>query len=219
MELNLPRHPARYTDSLLPVFAEIIPPNSYGLDPFGGTGKIYELGKLVDGLSIECLEIEPEWARYDSRITVGNALDMPWAEATFDWICTSPTYANRMADHHEAKDSSRRNTYRHALGRPLNACNSGQMQWGLEYQRFHVAAWIEAHRVLKPGGVFILNIKDHIRGGRRVRVSRWHHETLKEVGFLPMGIKPVRCPGNRYGQNGKSRISYELVLWYRKGCA
>ena len=30
-------------------------------------------------------------------------LELPWPENTFDAICTSPTYGNRMADHHDAR--------------------------------------------------------------------------------------------------------------------
>lgn len=128
------RHPAKFTDALLPSFAHLIPPATRGLDPFGGTGKIFLLHDLVPDLQIECIELEPEWAAYDSRITVGNALALPYCDASFDWVCTSPTYGNRMADHHNARDGSRRNTYRHALGRPLHRDNSGAMQWGDEYR-------------------------------------------------------------------------------------
>jgi hypothetical protein len=51
------------------------------------------------------------------------------------------------------------------LGRPLTPGNSGALQWGEEYRALHVAVWTECRRVLKPGGIFVLNVKDHIRGG------------------------------------------------------
>lgn len=206
------RHPAKYTDSLLPVFAGMIPPYSCGLDPFGGTGKIFSLCNLIPGLRVECVEIEPEWAAYDSRITVGNALALPFEDDTFDWVCTSPTYGNRMADHHNARDVSHRNTYRHALGHTLHADNSGAMQWGEQYRQFHIKAWNEVRRVLKAGGVFILNCKDHIRRGERVRVCDWHKDTIDITGFEVVEEKEIECPGNRFGQNGDCRVSGEMVF-------
>ena len=213
---TLTRHPARYTDALLPIFAQIIPTYSRGLDPFGGTGKIFEIERYVEGVEIECVEIEPEWAAYDNRITVGDALALPWGDGYFDWICTSPTYGNRMADHHEARDCSKRNTYRHALNRPLHPANAGQLQYGAEYQKLHRSAWAEAWRVLRPGGLFILNIKDHIRRGERVNVTQFHEEALRSVGFTWLGSEQVKCPGNRFGQNGGARIEYETVAWFQK---
>ena len=498
---TLTRHPARYTDALLPIFAQIIPTYSRGLDPFGGTGKIFEIERYVEGVEIECVEIEPEWAAYDNRITVGDALALPWSDSYFDWICTSPClahgqrilrkdlrwvgvesinegdqviafdenddglkangaprrrkwriatvirsvtknvdcvrvhlsngesivctpehpwlaqrykrggnnkvghvqwvqakdlisrdtytrrvhgkpmeipkkqtgwwvhkqldvwsddmsydagwlagifdgegslsfgahgspklmvtqvegqvteliklrmnslgidfstllrtgtpahrqsiyniyvkggfpailktlgrirparliskldklnissrsidasrkvqviavehvgkrdiqeietstgtyigegylhhncYGNRMADHHEARDCSRRNTYRHALNRPLHPANAGQLQYGAEYQKLHRSAWAEAWRVLRPGGLFILNIKDHIRRGERVNVTQFHEEALRSVGFTWLGSEQVKCPGNRFGQNGGARIEYETVAWFQK---
>lgn len=63
------------------------------------------------------------------------------------------------------------------------------MQWGRNYCEFHDRAWAEAVRVLKPGGLFMLNIKDHIRGGRRQRVTLWH--ALNLVGRH--GVRVVEC--------------------------
>lgn len=206
------RHPAKYTDSLLPVFASMITPSTYGLDPFGGTGKIFLLCKLVPEISVECIEIEPEWANYDTRIKVGNALALPFEDGTFDWVCTSPTYGNRMADHHNARDNSHRNTYRHALGRTLHPDNSGAMQWGEQYRAFHLRAWGEVRRVLKSGGVFILNCKDHIRQKKVVRVCDWHKQALIDLGFQIVDEKPIECPGNRFGQNGDCRVNSEMVF-------
>ena len=86
-----------------------------------------------------------------SLTIVGNALALPmeWTNC-FDMVITSPTYGNRMADHHNARDGSKRLTYTHQLGRPLSETNSGRMHWGQDYKDFHVRAWSEVDRVLKP---------------------------------------------------------------------
>ena len=55
---SLARHPARYTDALLPIFSEFIPTYSRGLDPFGGTGKIFEIEKYV-GLAPAATDLIP----------------------------------------------------------------------------------------------------------------------------------------------------------------
>src|SRR3990167_7947475 len=154
-----PKHPAKFGDAVLDAAVQLLyrvhAPGAKTdggpmtiLDPFAGVGKVHRLrdyGFLTIGV-----EIEPEWADQSPHTVVGDALDLPWPNAHFDAICTSPSYGNRMADHHDAKDGSPRHTYRHYLGRPLSPHNSGAMQWGREYRAFHRRAWAEAARVLKP---------------------------------------------------------------------
>lgn len=210
------RHPARYTDLLLPVFAQLAKGRKSILDPMAGTGKIFLLREHGITTEIKAIEIEPEWAAMHPETQMGNALDLPFPNSYFDCVIVSPCYGNRMADHHHAKDSSHRNTYTHALGRTLHDDNSGAMQWGLQYKAFHVAAWAEVHRVLCVDGSFILNVKDHIRKGQRQHVVDWHIETLVTHGFTLLQHVKVNCPGNRFGQNGKARIDYESVLEFKR---
>ena len=208
------RHPARYSAELQPVLVEALRGCHRLLDPFGGVGGVFALEPFLPGCQIDAIEIEPEWAAQNSRITQGNALALPWPAATFDAICTSPCYGNRMADHHEARDASKRNTYRHALGRPLHPDNAGALQWGDAYRAFHLRAWCEALRVLRPGGRFVLNVKDHIRGGALQPVSAWHVETLATLGMRQVWRKEIACPGQRCGANGHLRMSTESVLLF-----
>lgn len=211
------RHPARYTDVLLPVFVELLDGATRVLDPFGGTGKIFELETLLPGVFFAAVEIEPEWAGMHPKTTLGNALALPWADGYFSDIVTSPAYGNRMADCHTARDDSRRNTYTHCIGRKLHKDNSGAMQWGDQYRQFHLQAWTEAKRVLCGGGRFILNIKDHIRDGKRQHVTEWHCFALQSLGFVELKHIQVACPGQRFGANGGARIDYESVILFEKG--
>lgn len=211
------RHPARYTPRLLPVFADLLAGCRRVLDPFGGTGRVFELERLLPGCTVDAVEIEPEWCAWHPRTTLGNALALPWPAATFDGICTSPCYGNRMADHHEARDASRRNTYTHALGRPLHPDNAGALQWGDAYRDFHQRAWREAVRVLEPNGRFALNVKDHIRAGARQQVTAWHVDVLAGLGLALTDRREIACPGQRCGANGDLRIEHESVLLFVLG--
>ncbi len=213
-------HPARYSDALLTTFARMLQGNNCILDPFGGTGKIFLLEHWLPDARIEAVEIEPEWAALNPRITLGNALHLPWDDKYFDAVCTSPSYANRMADGLRNPVNWARDytyiTYAQKLGHKLHSDNSGAMQWGSEYRVFHIAAWTEARRVLQPNSKFVLNIKDHIRAGMVQPVTQWHIEALESLGFILQEHARVDCPGMRWGQNGKARVDYESVILFTK---
>ena len=209
------RHPARFPDSILHEFDRLLP-DGLVLDPFAGTGRIHELATTTR--SIVGVEIEPEWAALHPSTVVGNALELPFADDSFDAIATSPAYGNRLADHHEARDGSVRRSYRHDLGRPLHPANAGGLQWGEGYRTFHRDAWIEAVRVLRPGGMFVLNIKDHVRAGRVVPVTAWHVGVLASwCGLTPIEVIEVPCAGMRYGANSQARTGVEYVIVFRAG--
>lgn len=217
-------HPARFSDEVLAAIRELLAgaapgkrhprPRPQVLDPFAGTGRIHELRPDLDTFGIE---IEPEWAALSEHTDVGDVLALPFDDEHFDAIATSPCFGNRLADAHAASDPERRRSYTHDLGRPLHPHNAGALQWGQRYRKFHLEAWDEAVRVLRPGGLFVLNIKDHTRDGARQPVSSWHMRVLVEDRDLVLEdcIALAEIRHLRQGSNADARWA-ELVWLLRK---
>lgn len=107
-------------------------------------------------------------------------------------------------------------TYRHVLGRPLHPDNSGQLQWGEKYCAFHRKAWGEVARVLKPGGLFLLNISNHIRDKKEQAVMPWHLKACLEGGFKLLDMETVETPRMRFGENHGARVAHEYVLVFER---
>jgi SAM-dependent methyltransferase len=105
--VSLVKHPAKYADVLLPVMAEWLQGCERVLDPFGGVGKLVQIAP-----NAYLNELEPEWAQQcymgSRRTTIADARKLPYPDAVFDAVCTSPTWGNRMADHHDAKEKCSR---------------------------------------------------------------------------------------------------------------
>ena len=207
------KHPATFSTAILDVIDELLGDAFIVFDPFAGVGGIHNL--VGRGRATYGAEIEREWADAHPRTFCESALDLFWADNGFDAIATSPTYGNRMADTYDGRDGSTRATYRIALGRPLDEENSGGMQWGLAYRVFHLKAWVEAVRVLKPGGRFVLNCKDHIRGNERQRVTDWHVSVLEDLGLGVHDWRRVPSRGYGYGANATARVDAEDVVLLR----
>ena len=205
-------HPAKFSDPVLAQVSKFLPSGALVLDPFAGMGLIHSLSH-VKTIGVE---IEPEWASVHPNTIIGDALTLPFPDSTFDAIATSPVYGNRMSDSFEAKDKSRRITYRHCLGRSLHLNNSGQLQWGPKYKEFHIQAWKEATRVLKPEGRFILNVSDHIRKGSIKAVSIWHVAEVLKLQYRVLDWELVRTQRMRMGQNAKLRVEHENVILFQK---
>lgn len=214
------KHPATFTNWLLPVFEEIVRRYTPGdssvrvLDPFAGTGKVHQLP--FDTLGIE---IEPEWAAQHPNTIYGDSTRLlTWLDPVFDAVVTSPAYGNRMADKYLGDSKgSRRYTYATALGRHLRDNNGAGMRWGQEYRDLHEKVWRQCYKVLRPGGIIVVNVKNHIRDGKTVDVVGWHLETLQDtVGFQFLAHYDAPCPGQRHGANRHLRVDNEEILVLRR---
>lgn len=212
-------HPAKFSAPILETVRKLLDyyeVEGFIVDPFAGVGGIHDLA--TTNRRTYGIELEPEWAEQMMERGPG------WCGDFFHWepkftvaaVVTSPTYANRMSDHHEAKDDSRRMTYKHQLGRDLTAGNSASMGWGVPYRAFHIMAWNRCRELLMAGGWMFLNVKDHVRNGQVVPVADWHRTRLIGAGFQLMDDVQVPVRGMGFGQNRDLRVDHERVMaFYR----
>lgn len=205
-------HPAKFSDPVLDRIAQMLASNiDYRprvIDPFAGTGKVHQLS----GVRCVGVELEPEWAEMHPDNIIANALHLPFPDATFEGLITSPCYGNRLADAHNAKDGSVRHSYTHTIGRKLHPDNSGQMQWGVRYRDFHHAAWNEAIRVLRPGAFVIVNVSNHIRKGEEQLVTEWHLSWFLAHNCRAVDLASVSTKRLREGANYGARVEGENVF-------
>jgi len=200
-------HPAKYNFKFIPSFVEFLSGCKTILDPFGGTGRV----KLLEqyGFSTTDVEIEPEWA----TCICGDSQKLPFKDNSFDGICTSPTYGNRMADSFVDKKPERhykRNTYHHTLGRKPSFHNTGLYHFGKRYLNLHEMIYKECKRVLKPNGVFVLNTKNFIHSGVETDVTNAHLCILSGMGFVVKELRSVPTNGLKYGDN-RTRVQHEQI--------
>ena len=198
----------------MPIFYDIVKDCKSILDPFAGTGKIGLLKDLGFKGKIICNDLEAEY----SEIKYYSVDEWLHQDAEFihcekvDTIVTSPTYGNRMADSHNARDLSKRMTYKHQLGRDLTNGNTGVMQWGEKYKQKHIACYNHWRSLLNKDGLLVINISDHIRKGQIVNVAEWHKQTLISLGYKFVSETKVPVSRLRFGANNKLRIDYEYIF-------
>lgn len=225
-----PSHPAKFTPAVLDHLRELVVDEAERLgrkptllDPFAGVGRIHKLSDVARTVGVE---LEPEWAACSSRTRVGNAtaLHLLFKAQRFDIIATSPCYGNRTADHHDARDGSRRMTYKHKLGRDLSVGSAAAMHWGKAYRDLHELFLVSAHRTVKRGGLLIVNMSNHVatKGSGAAREQRvqyvveWWVGAIAAAGFTIEQLVPVDTPRMRDGANADARVPCEHVIVARR---
>ena len=217
--MMLPKHPAKYTDTMIPVFAKLLKGRKAVLDPMAGTGKLSLIRKYGFAGKVFCNDIENDWIdpKYGVAMwTTCDAAALPYPDKHFDAICTSPTYGNRFADKYSPDATWTHMGYSHSLKRSLHPANTGQMQWGDDYRSKHEQIYRECVRVLRSGGLFIVNISNHIRGGKEIFAVEWHCETLISLGLTFLLDRTISTPRMCRGKNREARVIHEHILVLEK---
>ena len=200
-----PKHYARYSPAIIEAIEQRIGHSKMILDPMAGTlERLSCLEKPERGYHLVWgVELEPEWAEgYEhERLIQGDARSLPYDDEFFDAIVVSPSYGNRDCDKTGTWwDNASRMTYAGALGRDVSD-GSGCIKWGPEYRTIHAEAWVEAIRVLKPNGLFFINLKNFVQRGAIVRMAAWHKGTLIKYGLEEIDDTAVPARGRPSGAN------------------
>lgn len=114
------------------------------------------------------------------------------------------------------KDSSKRATYRISLGRALSKDSGAALQWGHKYRVFHEAVLDDCWRTLRPGGLIVVDIKDHQRRKKWQQVPQWWAEAVEAKGFEPLEITTYPVASMRFGANGDARAEEAWIITARK---
>ena len=229
------KHPAQFSDRIVKVINDLlgvytarlsIPSRCY--DPFVGVGGV----AAVDwGYHKFGTEIEPKWAEearaMNIETRIGDARFARHPSDHFGVVCTSPTCGDRLAGncrcYWNPGKCRNEHTYEHALQRRPARGSSAGMFWGSEYRALHDVVWTQCVRQLCPGGLFVLNVKDHIRGGRVQEVAKWHVETLRQLGLEVVASVMVPLPAYKSSAmsvgRGARGVYHEWVFVLRKPLA
>lgn len=220
------KHPARFPDRILRVAAPHFAGCKRIVDPFAGTGRFARIKLFEPSLAdteFWASDLEPEWLigcreHPVNLAVVADARRLPWATSSADGALTSVVYPNRMTDSHTqgAGDTSVRNTYTHRLGRKLSKGNAGAMRWGPAYKRLHIQFYWEMYRVLKPGGVLAVNIKNHMVKGRVIPAAEWHRFAGQRCGFSLVSEERIATTGLRFGANHTQRVDHEMLYVFNR---
>lgn len=208
------KHPAKFSapimEEIIRVTTNELPEDAFILDPFAGAGGIHVLRPTFLTYGIE---LEPEWAS-DSQFTAqGDATATGLLDSSFDAVVTSPPYGNRMAD--QDMRPSVGATYAKILGRRVSDGSAAGMQWGPEYRTTMVSALGEIHRVLVPGGLFLLNVSDHVRDKQLQHVPEWFLMECVCMGFILHDDIEIKTRRMMRGAN-RARANCEHLYVFRK---
>ena len=214
-------HHTRYNPKIIEAIETRIGKSKMILEPMAGTlERLSCLEKPERGYHLVWgVELEPEWVEENPhpRFIQGDARNLPFEDEFFDVIVVSPSYGNRDSDRTgEWWDNSDRKTYAGALGRNVSEA-SMCLPYGPEYKKLHGLAWCEAVRVLKPDGLFVINLKNFIARHAIVPMSQFHRNMLRSLGLEEFDDTSIPTRGRPSGENADVRAEQvEKIYLYTR---
>lgn len=223
-------HKAQYSPEIVAVIRRILLerfPEYFGRpkiwDPFAGPG--LRLAEICgEDFDYGGTEIEESFI-INQRIIHGTATDPGLYPHCPFLICTSPVYANGVADHAAMNDNSTRNNYRKWVGiiegadRELAEENMGRYGYrgtkrgGSSQKR--VAYWDIAERSIKNWSnaeMVILNVSDFLSGTVvEPHVADWVGAMYRH-GWCVTESERVETRRLKLGENHDVRVPFEVVL-------
>lgn len=188
-------------------------------------GNVLELGSVFPAGTFDCIVTSPCYGNrmadsHDAKDPckapgcIGGAIDVGGQEPDGSGsICPRPCPACG------GSGMSKRNTYAHYLRaagvEPVGQENSALMQWGPGYRAFHLNAWSVVDRALRRDGLALINVKNHHRGKRLIRVVEFHLNAFLAMGYSLEGARRIETRGLAQGANHGSRTGFELILALR----
>ena len=208
-------HPVPYTPSLIEALGvRLVPlhvPEGVAVhDPFAGDGhRLAEMcdaiGRVYTGTDIEV------WPESDERVRLGDSTDPATYPEHAHAIVTSPSYNNGVNDHFLPRETSRRLTYRTALGRALHDNNTGRWS-GRSSARAEAEYWRISEEVVRCWPpIALVNVKDSIRAGEVYPLVRLWERLLRRHGYRT-STTMVATPSFRLGRNGEKRAESEAII-------
>ncbi len=107
---------------------------------------------------------------------------------------------------------SKRNTYKHTLGRDPSPGSTTTQQWGPAYRDTHERIWRRTAELLVPEGWVLLNVSNHIRDGKEKLVAEWHLNTWLMLGARIHHVERIGTQRLGHGANHDTRVDGELLL-------
>lgn len=181
-----------FTSDAITYINKLLKRRSKVLDPLAGLGSVRGLNSHSDH-EIVCMDINANYNDSDDEVTYGDATMLAFGDEEFDAIVTTPDWG--------AVTTDTQNVLATELSRTREPNDLSVLAWGEEYRDVCGEIWRECVRVLRPQGVFVLVIRDHLRPGINPKkpdlkelagVTSWHIQLMLDAGMDLISLAGIR---------------------------